>query len=316
MTAVFANLQEHSLVAVEPVDFANLLLEDNKNNCPVIVDLKQVVLDASLGWVVRLFRGKNDKELEQACFRYWKEIRKPLKQKRSLDKARKSLDRSLQWDTGILQEMATCDGMSLEEATENAAFAMIAALDAVQSIVFWTLWNLARKGWGSCREEILGKDCVKADLALLAAAKKDATQGKPVTLAGLSYLGRALLETVRVYPPIWTLPRRYSCSGADEVVIKLDIPSTNGALQRDWDPNRTDSPSHLASFGLGKRHCPAGTGALFAAYVMIRRFVCTFPRAAECDTNKALNYAYLGPTLCVQGPQLFGLQQASSQTSR
>jgi hypothetical protein len=42
-------------MAVEQVNF-QVILKQNKT-----VDLKQVFLDASLGWIVRLFRGQDDK---------------------------------------------------------------------------------------------------------------------------------------------------------------------------------------------------------------------------------------------------------------
>ena len=122
---------------------------------------------------------------------------------------------------------------------------------------------------------------------------------------GLSYLGRALCETIRVYPPVWTLPRTWPV-GNDAVAAKLDVLATNGALDRNWDPTNDDD-HFIASFGLGKRHCPAGTAALFAAYVLIRRFVFVFDTIKEHQTHRALDSVYLGPTLCVEGSQWFHL---------
>jgi hypothetical protein len=43
----------------------------------------------------------------------------------------------------------------------------------------------------------------QTDLDLLAVLKQQATQGKLVDYTGLSYLGRGLAETLRVFPPIW-----------------------------------------------------------------------------------------------------------------
>jgi hypothetical protein len=90
----------------------------------------------------------------------------------------------------------------------------------------------------------------------------------------------------------------------------MDIPTTNGALDRDWDPHQ-ERKVLIASFGLGKRHCPAGTAALYAAYITIRRFVLSFESAKECEADKALSDAYLGPTLCVHGPQFFRLEYST-----
>ena len=49
---------------------------------------------------------------------------------------------------------------------------------------------------------------INHDLDQLQIFKKEATLGRSVIqLKGVSYLCCALLETVRVYPPVWTLPR-------------------------------------------------------------------------------------------------------------
>jgi hypothetical protein len=55
---------------------------------------------------------------------------------------------------------------------------------------------------------------------------------------------------------------------------------------------------YLASFGLGKRHCPVGTAALFAAYRLLGQCIGTFDAGMqEQDTDWALNHADLSPTL-------------------
>ena len=310
----FANIPRLSLEAVESVPFRDIVawggsVENEKNG---LVDLKQLVLDVSLRWVVRLFRGKDDEVLADACIGLWTQIRAIEKNNLSIVQARKSFVRSFQWDGGILLSLLK-SGLTTEEATSNAMNAMIAAFDAVQSLVFWTLWNLSHtpEGMNRCKDELLIQDdhdeCIvqENDLSRLAELKQLATQGKPVRWMGLSYLGRALCETIRVYPPVWTLPRTWPV-GNDAVAAKLDVLATNGALDRNWDPTNDDD-HFIASFGLGKRHCPAGTAALFAAYVLIRRFVFVFDTIKEHQTHRALDSVYLGPTLCVEGSQWFHL---------
>lgn len=304
----FIRIPDRSLIAVEPVNFRNILKDNSK-----VVDLKQVVLDASLGWLVRLFRGQDDENLEQACLCFWREVRARQKKPMPTKKAREEFVRSLKWDGGVLGEISN-SGLSSKDQVANAVNAMIAALDAVQSLVFWTIWNLARTdgAWQKCRRELLldeNETLQQQDLSRLAEIKKLSTQGKSIQWAGLTFLGRSLAETVRVYPPVWTLPRTWPC-GSTTVASKLDIPTTNLALDRDWDPTHNRSV-FVASFGLGKRACPAGTAALYAAYVMIRSFVLSFESAAECDAGKAIRSAYLGPTLCVQGPQNFHLEPSA-----
>ena len=67
-------------------------------------------------------------------------------------------------------------------------------------------------GWERC--QLVTDEQAKRDLIQLATFKKKATQGTSPTeaLEKLSYLGRAVVETVRVYPPIWTLPRNWKSS--------------------------------------------------------------------------------------------------------
>ena len=141
----------------------------------------------------------------------------------------------------------------------------------------------------------------------LAIFKKRATQGKPYQFQeSMSHLGRALIETVRVYPPIWTLPRTWH---TDEVAgSKWDIPSCNRATNRDWNPETSESYV-VASFGWGRRHCPAGTAGLYAAYEIIRSLVLQSQCSIEeCEPQKALNDCHLAPTLSVHGPQYFRIK--------
>mmetsp|Transcript_8114 Transcript_8114/g.12424 ORF Transcript_8114/g.12424 Transcript_8114/m.12424 type:complete len:455 (-) Transcript_8114:183-1547(-) len=324
----FDGIPQRSLEAVATIDFQNIQ-EKNKNDN--IMDLKDVVVDASLTWVVRLFRGEDDLDLLKAFRCVWQEVRSKEKSLFRQKIARKALIDSLVWNKGGVLQSLDQELCCREEATANAINAMVAAHDATQAIIFWTLWNLGRKVevWKQCREEVLKNDAKrqKQDLERIAALKHQATRGHTTLVwTNLSYLGRALMETVRVYPPVWTLPRTWpeelkggdNDNGGDDSVIvvaaKLDVPTTNNALDRDWDPNSPKQHT-LASFGLGKRHCPAGTAALYASYSIIEKFLKSFDFLQECETDHALQSVYLGPTLCLEGPQFFCFRKSRGEHS-
>jgi len=315
----FFEIPQRSLEAVEPVNFDRILPDKSKKK---IIDLKQVCVNASLRWVVRLFLGQDDLKLENAFHCFWKHNRAKNKCQKSIIKARQALIASMVvWDGGVLQSLANEFASSSRRpddddavAKANAVNAMIAAHDAAQSLLFWTLWNIARTNgaWNSCRNEQDNTNLTQ-DLETIASLKQQATQGRTDIVYGtsLSYLGRALMETVRVYPPVWTLPRTWPLEEEEEdacvVAAKLDVPTTNQVvLDRDssWNPDDTTTERTIASFGVGKRHCPAGTAALYAVYTFLQKFIRTYG-IQECDTDHALRSVYLGPTLCVEGPQLF-----------
>lgn len=318
VTLAFSDIPTLSLKAAEYIRFSFIL------NCDkdifqrsVCVDLKDAILKQSLGWVVRLFVGKKDFQLEKRCFEYWSHVRARNKPSGAIQKnARELFATSMRWDCGGILLQLSESAPSQEEATVNAINAMIAALDAVQSITFWTIWNLLQNDshWQRGRQEVIeackeDKQIRETDLHLLAQFKKQATKGQRVNYAGLSFIGRALAETIRVYPPIFTLPR--AASNHEVLSTKVDIPSINAALDRHWNPDRVGPDTAVASFGLGKRHCPAGTAAIYASYTMIHRFLRSCKSIKECVPGKALQCVYLGPTLCVDGSQLFDIVPSS-----
>jgi len=317
MTKALSDIKERSLKAVATVNFDDIC----KSSSKTVVDLKKVVMEASSSWVVRLFRGHafdTNKELAESFLLFWHEIRAIQKNTESANAAKVAFTEAIQLDVsdGLFRSIYR-SGLSPQDALENCVNTMTAAFETTFCLVFWTIWNLAteEESWDKCRGEILlgnnndGKAEQHPDLEKLASLKKAATQGKLVNNKDLSYLGRALIETVRVYPPVWTLPRSYP--GSDAVSAKLDVPTANRALNRDWNPDRTDSMVSITSFGVGKRHCPAGTASLFAAHSLIRCFVTSFERPRECELGKALRSTYLGPTLCMEGPQYFEIQCAT-----
>ncbi|KAL7577282.1 hypothetical protein ACA910_002026 [Epithemia clementina (nom. ined.)] len=405
------------------------------------VDLKELVMQAVVKWVVLLFDGTDNDKVEDCFMTYWTKLRQRVSPGATeLAQARNDLIEAIQheWNRnnndmnsndkkdgdgdadgsfhdgdscGLFQMFRDSKMSSVQgEAMENILHAMIAASDAANCLVFWTLWNLVNNDhhpncdspqhttlWELCQAEVRnetgssnenknynesnrcwwpGSPIVNTDLEQLALLKQKATQGEAVNQAlfGLSHLGCALVETLRVFPPVWTLPRAWNRDhdtrdsnqpddDTNHVVIsaKLDVPTANNVRDyRDWNPhklvsvanttgtrtschsapfqakdmptanalkeqdtrdnsstrqptqdddtNDTSSGSYdirIASFGVGKRSCAAGTAALWAARVLLHQAMQTMATLEECQPGRALQCTYLGPTLATDGPQWF-----------
>ncbi|KAL3931617.1 MAG: hypothetical protein SGBAC_011224 [Bacillariaceae sp.] len=359
------NVPKLSLQATKQVDWRAFLQQhasssvaQRRDTTTLSVDFKQVVVEAAELWNRRLFVGDNNaitsseeyqELLKTATLEHWKEIRAMNKNQESIQRTLLKLEGALPWNhfgknngawqypenggggaeiKGLLQALFESSGLNPQQATDNAINAMIASLDAVQALVFWTLWNLSRHkppgAWERCI--IASETNVQHDLLQLSIFKKQATQGKAIQLKKPSFLVCALIETFRVYPPVWTLPRTilHNNNNPDDkasmVACKFDVLLYNRATDRQWNPSLWldgNADYKIASFGLGKRHCPAGTGGLYAAYELIRSFIGkTSSKLDECQPDQALNYAYLGPTLCTHGPQLFQVTLRELTTRR
>jgi len=275
-------------------------------------DLKAYVLELSTAWITHLFRGQQDETMQQAVFNHWKATRDVDKKQTLIEETRVSLVESMCWEGGILRSLRDA-GFDELRASDNAVNAMIAALDAVQALLFWTLWNLSHTddAW------MEAKTCVSVmeeqnDYDQLIQFKRDATQGKQVNAMSLSYIGRALVETVRVFPPVWTLPRNWY--NEEAIASKVDVLTVNGvSAPEDWNPSNPKQ-STIASFGLGHRHCPAGTAALFAAHHFLCKIVSSLEgnkTLVEKQPGKALDFACLVPTLSTLGTQTFCVTSSS-----
>ena len=98
---------------------------------------------------------------------------------------------------------------------------------------------------------------------------------------------------------MWTLARDFA---GPRRFLKLDVLSVNSDDARPgaWDPLAPRKARPCASFGLGRRACPAGTAALQAAHAILA------PLLAKLDFRRrgprAADRAYLAPTLNVRGP--------------
>jgi hypothetical protein len=156
-------------------------------------------LDASVVWVVRLFRGENkdgnNEELTTNCVQFWKASRALLahKKTRKMRKAHKQLVQSLKpWGddddgAGLLRRPNNNSSTTSTSAWGNKCRAIVRGVLVIAE---------EEKDPGVVPQQQTGLD-------LLAVLKQQATQGKLVDYTGLSYLGCALAKTLRVFPPIW-----------------------------------------------------------------------------------------------------------------
>jgi cytochrome P450 len=287
----------------------------------------------ALKWVVRLFGGPfvsprpaedSKRKLEQMSFErslehtlleYWKSIRsKTVTSEKVIQKKRDEVVASLTLGGGGVLDSLFASGLSGQEAFDNALNAMIAAFDAAQSLLFWIIVNLSKtkSGWDECQQCVLQEEVYEKDLKGLAKFKQVAAQGKMTDYSSLSYLGRAVCETVRVYPPVWTLPRTWpmeshlvDLSQSQSVCCsKVDVLTINGVEHphEDWHPEDVKS-CHIASFGLGRRSCPAGTAALCAVYhastEVLKRVECM---EYSLKWKSPVDSTMLVPTLSIGSP--------------
>ena len=211
-SALGSNFQQKSLKAVQMVELDQLLfLQSAKPQSTEVLDLLHTIRQISVQWIVALLQGCPSPKIENAVSRYWTLIRgrdacHPCIEAR----ARRAVLKELDWEKegSLLQSLAKC-GFSQKEQQDNALNVLSAALDAIQCLLFWTVWNLSHDDdtilWKTCQDEWKqstdqnNNSQYSHDLEILADFKKRATQGEAIILDGkLSLLGRALAETVRV----------------------------------------------------------------------------------------------------------------------
>ena len=160
----------------------------------------------------------------------------------------------------------------------------------------------------------------QAALETLRSLKQRAVAGEAINATALANgdgelhpLVPALLETLRCYPPVWSLPRdvRTLRKGGRPAArfARGDVLSMNGATARDWDPHVERPPMPLASFGVGERHCPAGGSGLVAAFIVLRQVLASF-EFEEAVAGHAVASTRLAPTLVMDGPQYFRVKRA------
>lgn len=125
-----------------------------------------------------------------------------------------------------------------------------------------------------------------------------------------------MLEVLRCYPPVWSLPRQCPVSklakssgvadmSSGSVGLRVDVISCNGATEAwpSFDPCRpVTKETRLATFGLGDRSCPGGTAALHAAFTMLRYIFRNFHIKSKGVEH--FQAAYLAPTLVCEGEQM------------
>lgn len=301
---------------INPLNFLNKS-DINKNN-EITVCLKEFVMKITSYWVINLWFGYYDENIGHNFLTYWTSIREYQNKnsRKTIDKNKKNFADTFNFDNGLLYLLKKSP---LEEdvVRDNIIHAMVAAFETTTDLVFWTVWNLSHLKNHSeivkkCSKENI-EQTNKIDYESLSIIKKKSTHGQSFSYKNinddsslsLSYLGRALVESVRYYPPVWTLPRIYTGNNKNCIATKLDVLiSNNGLDRRAWNPNNDDR-IQIYSQGTGKRHCPAGTAALLAAYIILGKFVNVFNEWKECKENNAIHTAYLGPTLNCWGKQNF-----------
>lgn len=336
-----ATVKQMSLQAVDQVQWESLWQRQatecvltspiSGENNTVVVDLKDMVAQAVLTWSSGLFGGIVTKagnierdddhllrdNLKRDFWNFWQASRALRKNKTELQSTRQQLVASVRavaedthkdHQSGLIHLVFQQD-FTVEVASINCVHAMVAASDTTMVLVFWTLYHLGRseRAWRTCQHITWSEEAVANDLEQLANLKANATSGSAIDPSELSFLGRALIESARVYPPVWSLPRVLP----DGTSVQFDVAWANGAVQDpEWNSYRRDGESiFLATFGVGQRHCPGGTAALWAAHALLRRFVSLYEPIVECQPRKALDSLYLGPTLCLEGLPFFELSR-------
>ena len=170
----------------------------------------------------------------------------------------------------------------LQIADEILTF-VLAGHETTATALVWTLWLLARHPLALAR--------VRAEVdAVLGGRSPAATD-----LAGLSYTRGALFESMRLYPPVWAIFRKFA---APRRVCGVDLPAHVPVIVCPWltqrlpahwpDPERFDPerfapgasaerPRHAYfPFGAGPHLCIGGEFALTEALVVLAQVVQRF----------------------------------------
>lgn len=220
----------------------------------------------------------------------------------------------------------TQPSLTAAELAPNLVNAMVAGFETTLSLVTWTLVELgapcraalrarvraatlacSRGGSEGARREAEAREALRA-------LKTRATAGEPIDAANLGSdhpLVRALYETLRRYPPVWTLPRAVCEETHAARFARGDVLCMSGGAEGGWDPDTPRGRMPLASFGVGERHCPAGASGLVTAFVVLSHVIAHFD-LEEARAGNAVASSRLGPTLCVDGPQRFRLRPVRS----
>ena len=290
---------------------------------PGAADLRAVLEAEIAAWAVDLFAGSLDgrasKELLETLGPHWRCIRgrSPKEGGAAAARAHRAAlaaavaDPRVAGVIGALRDAARRDdadesALRADEVVPNASNALVAAFETCLGLVLWTLAGLAdrREARMRARDWCRTADAATArdERAALAAFKQAAAAGDDASVPQRFVLARCLEETLRVAPPVWTLARDFA---GPRRFLKLDVLSVNSDDARPgaWDPLAPRKARPCASFGLGRRACPAGAAALQAAHAILA------PLVAALDFRRRgpelADRAYLGPTLCVRGPVAF-----------
>ena len=132
-------------------------------------------------------------------------------------------------------------------------------------------------------------------------------------------LSRSIVETALKFPPVWDLPRMgklgtlcpmlaekspdIDCEQLVEFHVDLMCCNNIGSDPvRSWNPQAPLSPDqYMCSFGVGARHCPAGSASLEAVHMVLAPILAEFRFGRKSPVTEVARTSYLMPTLNFEG---------------
>ena len=286
---------------------------------PVDIDLQEFLKEGIAQWVSGLFLGKVDQDVISSFLPFWESLRslESLSSEKK-QQLRKTFETKLQTASGgfigyMRSNIDDNNGFKKDEVIPNAVFAMTAAFETTLDIIFWTFVGLSESS-ESLRLNVAKSaqktsDNWQAIRQALIRMKTQATSGQLVDPIDKDLLiVRSILETLRVYPPVWFFSRPLQKMGADNIAeaVRLDVVLANQSTDRNWDP-LVDRYLPLASFGVGKKSCPGGNAALLGSAIILSHILKSFS-LDEKNSGHAVNSSHLTPNLYVDGEQLFTIR--------
>lgn len=292
-------------------------------------------------------RLERDPDADKQLYRRFEELARGARERC----AAASPDSSGDGGCSLLEAMArnslvgVREALTPDEIVPNLYSFLVAGFETTYSITLWTMIALADPAHSALAARVrrecamLGAspEALAAQRQVLVELKQAATASAPLPEAACCTGGkegmllvRTIAETCRVFPPVWGLPRaltkEYDATASTPRIpegswLSGDVLCMNGE-SRDavaaWNPVQPwpcpARDARLATWGVGARACPAGTGALLAAWTVLRRVLAEFT-FEEMSVAKVVSEAYLGVTLCSEGP-VQALVRRGSEESR
>lgn len=311
-----AGLQEKSIQAAH---FAlNILKQDLNQKLQkdeiIQVDLKHLLEEAISSWLVMTFAGSPNSDLQNAFLRHWRPLRGKKRQKLHVIELLEEINKCNSGLIGCIKSHKSSREFLANEILPNALHAMIAAFETTLTTTFWSLLEID-ENLSQLQMNTLRQMDTQELLDELSVFKHAAAGGESISPAAIprSKLGRCIAATLRVYPPVWGICyilsqlKKSEYPGVKRIHCHVLPANGNDACNRRWDPD-LDHSQPLATFGVGKRHCPGGTTALMAVGIIVQGLISEFS-ISEVIKGNAVKTSYLSPTLNMQGPQLFSVSR-------